>query len=224
MSKFFIAVPCMDQLPARFAQSLAMLRRPGDTLVGFEIGSLVYNSRNNLAKAAIKSEADWVLWLDSDMTFRPDFLERMVKVCEDNDIEFLSGLYFRRNPPYSTVLFDKLEATEKGCAYTTFESVPDGIFEVGGCGFGGVLMKTDVLLDVAGKYGRIFDPLPGMGEDISFCWRARQCGYKIFCDSSLEMGHIGYAEITRGYFEAFRKGDDNAGESKTGNEDLDDSL
>lgn len=203
--KVFIAVPCMDQLPARFCQSLAMLQRAGDTVVGFEIGSLVYFSRNNLAKAAIKAEADWVLWLDSDMTFPPDLLQRMLKTCEENGLDFLSGLYFRRNPPYSTVLYDRLEATDKGASYTTLESVPDGLFEIGGCGFGGVLMKTDVLMDVMGKFKRIFDPLDGLGEDLSFCWRARQCGYKLYCDASLEMGHVGYAEITRADFEAWRQ-------------------
>lgn len=206
--KVFIAVPCMDQLPARFCQSLAMLKGAGDTQVGFEIGSLVYFSRNNLAKAAIKAEADWVLWLDSDMTFPPDLLQRMLRICEENGLDFLSGLYFRRNPPYSTVLYDRLEATEKGASFTTFESVPDDLFEIGGCGFGGVLMKTDVLMDVMGKFKRMFDPLDGLGEDLSFCWRARQCGYKLYCDASLEMGHVGYAEITREYFEAWRKNED----------------
>lgn len=206
--KVFIAVPCMDQLPARFCQSLAMLQRAGDTQVGFEIGSLVYFSRNNLAKAAIKAEADWVLWLDSDMTFPPDLLQRMLKICEENSLDFLSGLYFRRNPPYSTVLYDRLEATENGASFTTLESVPDGLFEIGGCGFGGVLMKTDVIMDVMGKFKRMFDPLDGLGEDLSFCWRARQCGYKLYCDSSLEMGHVGYAEITREYFDAWRKNED----------------
>lgn len=203
--KLFIAVPCMDQIPARFAQSLAMLRRDGEAQVGFQIGSLVYSSRNDLAKTAIRIEADEVLWLDSDMVFDPDLLIRMRKIMYENDLDFLTGIYFRRNPPYSTVLFDRLERVDEKCSYSTFESIPDGLFEVGGCGFGGVLMKTDVLMDVAGKFGRLFDPLPSMGEDISFCWRARQCGYKIFAESSLLMGHVGYNVVTKDYFEAFRR-------------------
>lgn len=222
--KVFIAVPCMDQLPARFAQSLAMLKRHEDTVVSFEIGSLVYFSRNNLAKAAIKHEADWVLWLDSDMTFPPDFLVRMIRICEEKGLDFLSGLYFRRNPPYATVLYDRLEATDHGASFTTFEFVPDELFEIGGCGFGGVLMRTEVLMDVMGKFHRIFDPIDGMGEDLSFCWRARQCGYHLWCDPTLEMGHVGYAEITRGYFEAYRRGNDDAGTSKAGDEDLDERV
>lgn len=202
--KIFIAVPSMDTVPALFCQSLALLQRAGDTMIGFEVGSLVYNARNNLARQAVKAEADYVLWLDSDMVFAPDLLQRMMKVCKENDIDFLTGLCFRRKPPYTPCLFDRLEKMENGASYTALMSVPDGRFKVGGCGFAGVLMTTDVLLSVMAKFdGRMFDPLPGFGEDVAFCWRARQCGYDIWCDSDIELGHVGNCIVTRKYFEAY---------------------
>ena len=201
--KVFIAVPSMDIVPALFCQSLALLQRAGDTMIGFEVGSLVYNARNNLARQAIKAEADWVLWLDSDMVFSPDFLQRMLKVCTENDIDFLTALCFRRKPPFTPTLFDRLEKVDKGASYTALMSVPDGRFKVGGCGFAGVLLSTDVLLSVASKFGRMFDPIYGFGEDLAFCWRARQCGYDIWCDSDIEMGHVGQTIVTRAYFEAY---------------------
>ena len=201
--KVFIAVPSMDIVPALFCQSLALLQRAGDTMIGFEVGSLVYNARNNLARQAIKAEADWVLWLDSDMVFSPDFLQRMLKVCTENDIDFLTALCFRRKPPYTPTLFDRLEKVDKGASYTALMSVPDGRFKVGGCGFAVVLLSTDVLLSVASKFGRMFDPIYGFGEDLAFCWRARQCGYDIWCDSDIEMGHVGQTIVTRAYFEAY---------------------
>ena len=225
MSKVFIAVPSMDTLPALFCQSLALLQRAGDTMIGFEVGSLVYNARNNLARQAIKAEADWILWLDSDMVFGPDLLQRMMKVCTENDIDFLTALCFRRKPPYTPCLFDRLEKIDKGASYTALLSVPEGRFKVGGCGFAGVLISTQVILDVGAKFnGRMFDPLEGFGEDVSFCWRARQCGYDIWCDSDIELGHVGSCVVTRGYFEAFNKGVNDVSESKTGEEDLDDGL
>ncbi len=204
--KVFIAVPSMDTLPALFCQSLALLQRAGNTMVGFEVGSLVYNARNNLARQAIKAEADWVLWLDSDMVFRPDLLQRMLKVCTENDIDFLTALCFRRKPPYTPCLFDRLEKVDKGASYTTLMSVPEGRFQVGGCGFAGVLLSMDVLLSVAARFnGRMFDPIDGFGEDVAFCWRARQCGYDIWCDSEIEMGHVGQFVATRAVFEAYSK-------------------
>lgn len=204
--KTFIAVPSLDTVPALFCQSLALLQRAGDTMIGFEVGSLVYNARNNLARQAIKAEADYVLWLDSDMVFSPDLLQRMMKVSKENGIDFLTGLCFRRKPPYTPCLFDKLERLENGAgaSYTALMSVPEGRFKVGGCGFAGVLMTTDVILSVSAKFGgRMFDPLPGFGEDVAFCWRARQCGYDIWCDSEIELGHVGNCIVTRKYFEAY---------------------
>lgn len=222
--KVFIAVPSMDTIPALFAQSLALLQRDCDVQIGWEVGSLVYHARNNLARQALKTDADYVLWLDSDMVFAPDTLQRMLKVCKDNDIDFLTAVCFRRKPPYTPCLFDRLEKVEKGASYTALMSVPDGLFQVGGCGFAGVLMSSDVLLSVQAKFnGRMFDPMDGFGEDVSFCWRARQCGYEIWCDSSIEFGHVGNCIVTRGYFEAYNGGG-NVSESKTGEEDLDDSL
>lgn len=208
--KVFIAVPSMDTVPALFCQSLALLQRAGDTMIGFEVGSLVYNARNNLARQAIKAEADWVLWLDSDMVFSPDFLQRMLAVCQENNIDFLTALCFRRKPPYTPTLFDRLEKIEKGASYTALLSVPDGRFQVGGCGFAGVLMSTDVLLSVASKFdGRMFDPINGFGEDVAFCWRARQCGYEIWCDSEIEMGHVGQCVVTRAFFDAYNQQQEN---------------
>ena len=221
--KVFIAVPSMDSVPAFFAQSLALLQRDCDVQIGWEVGSLVYHARNNLARQALKSDADWVLWLDSDMVFAPDTLQRMLKVCKDNDIDFLTAVCFRRKPPYTPCLFDRLEKVDKGASYTALMSVPEGLFKVGGCGFAGVLMSSDVFLSVQSKFGRMFDPMDGFGEDVSFCWRARQCGYDIWCDSSIEFGHVGNCIVTRGYFEAYNGGG-NVSESKTGEEDLDDSL
>lgn len=204
--KVFIAVPSMDTVPALFCQSLALLQRAGDTVIGFEVGSLVYNARNNLARQAVKSEADYVLWLDSDMVFVPDLLQKMLRVARENDIDFLTALAFRRKPPYTPTLFDKLEKVDKGASYTTLMSVPEGRFKVGGCGFAGVLMTTDVLLSVMARFeGRMFDPLPGFGEDVAFCWRARQCGYDIWCDSDIELGHVGNCIVTRKYFEAYNR-------------------
>lgn len=205
--KVFIAIPSMDTVPALFCQSLALLQRAGDTVVGFEVGSLVYIARNNLARQAIKAEADYVLWLDSDMVFSPDLLQRMLKVCQENNIDFLTGLAFRRKPPYTPCLFDKLEKIDKGASYTALVSVPDGRFKVGGCGFAGVLMTTDVLLSVMAKFdGQMFEPMKGFGEDVAFCWRARQCGYDIWCDSDIELGHVGNCIVTRKYYEAYQEG------------------
>lgn len=202
--KTLIAVPCMDQVPAQFASSLAMLQKTGEVAVAFNVGSLVYTSRNQLALRAINMGADYVFWLDSDMMFEPDTLERMLKTCEEKNIDFLSGLYFRRVAPFTPVLFDTLEMTENECKWTEPKDIPDDIFEIGGCGFGCVLMKKDVLFMTLAEHKDMFTPMNGVGEDLSFCWRARQSGFKIYCDPAISLGHIGHQIITRDFYRVYK--------------------
>ena len=206
MSKILIAIPCMDQVPAPFAQSLAMIQKTEDNVAcSFQMGSLIYTSRNNLALQAMKAEFDYMLWLDSDMVFQQDLLVQMKQTMDERGLDFLTGLYFRRVPPFTPVLFDQLDIDEDGaCTWTDFKDVPEGLFKVGGCGFGCVLIKTDVLFDVQAKFGEMFNPIANMGEDLSFCWRARQCGYDIWCDPSLVCGHVGYTVINDKFYQSYR--------------------
>lgn len=202
--KIMIAIPCMDQVPVPFCQSLALLQKVDECTLAMNAGSLIYASRNKLATQAIQMDADYVLWLDSDMTFPPDTLARMVKTATENNIDILTGLYFRRVPPYSPVLFDRLEIKKNDiCSWSEFETIPEGLFEVGGCGFGCVLVNTEVFLSVQSAYNNMFAPIGNNGEDVAFCVRARGCGYKIWCDPSLVCGHVGYSVINDQFYNAF---------------------
>ena len=207
--KILIAVPCMDMVSARFAQSLATLKKVGKCTVSFLIGSLIYDSRNKLAGMAVEMDADYILWFDSDMVFQPDTLERMMKVLDAHpQIDVLSALYFRRGHPFTPVLFSKLEVNEKGSLdFEDVKELPDYLFEVAGCGFGCVLMKTDMLLDIAGKEGGgvWFTPIANSGEDCSFCIRARENGYRIFCDPNIHLGHMAYTPVTKGFYQALKE-------------------
>lgn len=193
----------MDQVPAPFCQSLAQIQKTGECVLAMKSGSLIYTSRNDLATQAIQIDADYVMWFDSDMVFKPDTMVRMLDTMQKNDIDILTGLYFRRVPPYSPVLFDKLEMKGEICLWSEFKTIPEGLFEVGGCGFGCVLMKTDVFFDVQSKFGNMFAPIANTGEDIAFCWRARNCGYKIVCDPSVICGHVGYSVVDDQFFKVF---------------------
>ena len=209
MRKILIAVPCMDQLPANFAQSLAWLTSYGvdDAKISicFNVGSLIYSSRDQLAKRALLDEADLVMWFDSDMTFNPDTLQRMLKLIDEGH-DMVTGVYYRRTPPFSAVAFKTMELNEEGTEFkwTEFDEIPNEPFEVEACGFGCVLMKTEIFVAVFSKFGQMFTPIVNCGEDIAFCWRARQCGYKIIADPSIGLGHVGHTIITKEFFDNYQ--------------------
>ena len=201
--KILIAIPCMDMVSARFAQSLATLKKVGKCTVSFLMGSLIYDSRNKLAGYALEMEADYILWLDSDMVFQPDTLERMMDTLNKHPhIDILSGLYFRRTTPFTPVLFNKLERDGETLVFEDVKEVPNDLFEVAGCGFGCVLMKTDCLFGIGMNW---FTPFVDAGEDCAFCMRAREKGYKIYCDPNISLGHMGYAPITKDFYLAMKE-------------------
>lgn len=217
MRKILIAVPCMDQVPAQFANSIATLTSYGiegvEISLRFNLGSLVYTSRNYLALMAMQEEADLIMWFDSDMVFNPDTLLRLLKDIDDG-ADFVTGVYYRRTSPFTPTLFSKLDINEEGVAiWDQIEEVPDkGLFEVAGCGFGCVLMKTDIARDVFKKFGRLFSPIGEVGEDLSFCWRARECGYKLMCDPDIPLGHVAHTMVTKDFYKNYKK----ASEGKKG--------
>lgn len=203
-----IAVPSMDMVPAVFCQSLAMLQKEGNCAIAFQVGSLVYDSRNALGKKALEMGADFVFWLDSDMVFEPSVLRDMMATMEEKDLDILTGIYYRRREPYTPTIFKQADIKDGTCIVQNFLEIPNEIFEIAACGFGCILMKGQVLFDVMAKYGDMFSPIGRVGEDISFLWRARECGYKVFADPSIKLGHFSQQIVTRQFFEAYKEAKD----------------
>lgn len=201
--KTLIAVPCMDQVPAQFCQSLANLKKVGECEINFKISSLIYTSRDALAKEAIASKAKYILWLDSDIVFPPDLMIRMINTIEEDTI--LTGVYYRRGKPFTPVLFEDLELTEEGWKWSDLPYMRNHPFEVGGCGFGCVLMPTEAVIGVSLNFKQLFNPISGIGEDLSFCWRARQSGYRIICDPDIQVGHVGHLVINEDFYNTYKE-------------------
>lgn len=203
--KIMICVPCMDMTTVTFTQSLATLRKVGETQIIFKTGSLIYSSRNQLAADAIKAGVDYVVWFDADMSFQPDTLERLIQRLEEG-CDIISGLYFRRLAPFTPVLFKWLNIDSVLNRWQGYDDYPeDSLFELQGIGFGCCAMKAEVLMDLIATEKQPFTPLEGFGEDLSFCIRARKHGYKIWCDSTIKCGHTGHITITEEYYKAFRE-------------------
>jgi hypothetical protein len=101
------------------------------------------------------------------------------------------GLYFKRELPVTPVIYRAIDA-EKGRAEVYADYPRDSLFEIAGCGFGAVMMTTELLrrADAEFKTGP-FTPLLKLSEDLSFCARAATAGARIGCDSRVKVGHVG---------------------------------
>lgn len=206
--KTLIAVPCMDMMPTGFVQSLLYLEKGENVSVNFRANSLVYDSRNILSLTAIEQGFDRVMWIDSDMMFTKDAMKILSADMDGRDWktgdiidrpkDFVTGVYCKRRPPYTPVMYNELDEPTTGPDgkpvphITDYVDYPDDkLFHIKGCGFGFCITSTKLLKDVWDHFGPAFSPYPWAGEDISFCHRVNKLGYQIWCDSRVICGHIG---------------------------------
>lgn len=195
--KYLIAIPCMDSVATGFAESLLNLEKPADTKVCFKTGSLIYDSRNLLSLTAIQGGFDRVLWLDSDMIVPADAMMRLAQDMDETGADMVTGVYYRRNFPVTPVIFRSIDkpAEINGSMVAQipcYEDYPMGdLFPVGACGFGCVMTSVKLLKRIWDNQGPAFHPVMWAGEDIAFCWRVKQAGVRILCDSLVQCGHIG---------------------------------
>lgn len=184
--KTLIAIPAMEQMHSWTVQCLENLNKVGECKTEFVIRMQVDAARNELAKRACAGGYDRVLWIDSDMTFEPDLMERLSDGLNAG-YDVMTGLYFKRTFPLEPVIYKYID-TEKPEAVTYCDYPQDTLFPIAGCGFGAVLMKTEVLADLSEPP---FLPFLHLSEDLSFCVRALEKGRKIGCDSRVKCGHMG---------------------------------
>lgn len=197
--KTLIAIPCMESIPTVTVKSLLALQHDENIEISFTMNSLIYDARNLMARKACENGFDRIMWIDSDMVFEPDLYERLSARINEG-YEFVTGLYFSRRMPIIPIIYKGVTCEEKDGKYyphaIEYDNYPkDAIFKVEGCGFGGCMMTTKMVLDIAEKFGLPFSPILGFSEDLSFCERAKQAGHEIYCDSSIKLGHRSYCVI-----------------------------
>ena len=188
--KTLIAVPAFDNIATKFVECLtALLQRlykDGVSVdVKFITGTLVHAARDKLAIHAIQNGYTHVLWLDADMVFDDELLYDLQFSHKD----FVTGIARSRRPPYVSCLFSDMSRIQR------VEEYPTDTFRVAGCGFACVLIKTEILKAVREKFNTCFLPTADLGEDLAFCDRAAKCGYAIWAEPAVKVGHIGHIVI-----------------------------
>ncbi len=192
----------------QFVESLKSLMKvkiePGDTPI---LDQIEYRYRGDVARSLHASkfmEYDYdAIWLvDADMKFHINNLSRL----REHDKDIVTGNYFRRNAKGKSSII-ALE-NGKGVPYTHIGErllPPSGLHdkiigkEITNCGFGNVLIKKHVLVDVVTSLRPFEPPLalgpfpeitdgnyPTLGADFRFFAIARSLGYKIWLDSHIE--------------------------------------
>lgn len=208
--KVVVAYPHAHEVSARFHKSLLNLfvhdaHNHGRVVLGGghlanSSGANIVGARNEIVEAFLdtfsgRDAPDWLWFIDTDMTFAPDILDRLVAAAHPEKRPILGALCF------ALLNGDEVSPTVYGFSNDQrvvryFEYPRDQLFQVGATGTGCLLIHRSVLEKMRGLYEKPYQwfqetalGLRQVGEDITFCIRAGMLEIPIHVDSRIRCGH-----------------------------------
>lgn len=153
-------------------------------------------------------DVPWLLWVDTDMGFSPDSLERLMEVADPTDRPVVGGLCFVQMEPdpdgmggFSTraapTIYDwtQTEDAKQGFA-VRWDYSANTLLRCDGTGSAFILIHRRVLELMVEKlgpvwYDRVTNPTTKalIGEDLSFCLRAGSLGVPVHVHSGVRTTH-----------------------------------
>ena len=192
MSKVTIAVISNRQIKPKTTQSLLELIARGGYDFHFalaEHGYTIAENRVVCAVQALNNKSDYMLFIDDDMVFPPETLDILIK--QDKDI--IGPAYRGR-----TIESKRTAALLEGGFVDLDETTEDKYkktFECNAKGTGVLLIKMEIFKKMKRPwFDFIYDKKVGictLGEDYFFCKKAKELGYKVWCDPTIRIGHLG---------------------------------
>lgn len=180
-------------------------------------GSNLSAPRNRLAKDFLEHDgANWLLMVDTDMTFPPNALDRLIERADPKERPIVGGLCFGFDDPdrrghHAPTLYGIAEDENGNARIARLDSeIPvDVMFQVAGTGAAFLLVHRSVFERFnefikspedspnKGAFNEIFPYFQEtsyfggpVGEDLTFCIRAGFLGFPVYVDTGLHIGHI----------------------------------
>lgn len=204
--KFFLGIPCekgwmRSEASLSFAANLLYLKDKG-----FEVDALIiphesaFNARAIIVEEAQKAGADWLGMMDDDMVLNPETFYQLIQ----HNVDVVIPLTTSRKHPFELVIYD-LVKPKPGMEdlyqyrYQPKTKVRKGLNECQGLGTGVVLFRTSIFTRIMRPWFTVIPPTAledgritqATGEDLFFCTRARQFGFKLHYDGDIQVGHVG---------------------------------
>jgi len=158
-------------------------------------------SKTERIKAFGGKDYDYVMWIDSDQVFGPEHLERLLKRMDDPNVHIVGGaIKVNTGPEFAFGFYDKhlMNQCELKRWTTDIMQGRQALIEVDYMGLAFTLVRKGVFESLKFPWFTAMpwnvveggeDLLGDMGEDLSFCWRLQNKGYKLYIDPTVRIGH-----------------------------------
>lgn len=146
-------------------------------------GPSLPDNRNRVFDYA-KKRNEHLLFIDSDIVFKTSDVARIAAHL-DAGYDALTGVYVLGREPYPPAIFERIEGDYK------LTLPKKGLNEIGACGGGFLGIHQKVVQKLGDNpFCNIWEGDIQHGEDISFCHRLHQAGFKLWCDSEVNVGQV----------------------------------
>ena len=203
--KLGIALPVTDdRTPTQFWISFTVMEKPGnyEFLVPKFYPDNSYDSRaavrNALVLQAIDNGCSHLIMMDTDQIYPVNTLQKLLA----HGVDVVAAKVHRRWPPFDPIMYRGELFKYKHIPQEEWKN-KEGLFEIDATGTGCILYDMEVFKNVEYPWYEILTKSDGsvVGEDICFCSKLRNAGYKIFMDTSVKVGHLSTMVITESFYE-----------------------
>lgn len=189
--------------------------------LGLKSSANISSARNKMCEVFLdKSDAEWLWMVDTDMTFAPDTLARLVEHADPERAPIVGGLCFGEEDGLLFATCYELAGTcEDDMQFIRYHTWPENaMFQVFATGAACLLIHRGALEKVrdyrhvhsgtgqpTGQVGfspvfpwfqeREFNGGP-MGEDVTFCFRAGMAGLPVYVHTGITLGHVKTRSLT----------------------------
>jgi hypothetical protein len=196
----FLAVAAYDGLASAFVTSLFASQARIEYRIDLEIFSgncHIDDSRNRLVRDFLETDCEQLIFLDSDVMWHESDLKKLI----DHDRDIVAGIYPLKNDdedyPVAPLPGERW-ADEYGLVEVA--GVPTGFLKIKRRVFEALYNTVPHHRSKEDGYGRLLIPvlfertlngLSRRGGDYEFCRKAREAGFKVYVDPSMQLGHVG---------------------------------
>lgn len=192
----------------------------GFLAVRYGTGGIV-DARNEAAARFLSGDAEWLFWVDTDMGFAPDTVDRLIASADPESRPVVGALCFAqrevaldgmggfRCEPVPT-LYQWAQNTDGHHGFAPMLDYPrDSVVPVAGTGSACLVVHRSALqavVDHSGPapYTRMANPSTGqmVGEDLAFCARLAAAGVPVHVDTSVRATHLKRLWLAEGDYDA----------------------
>lgn len=182
-----------------FAAATTSLILPQGSRTSWHTGCYVVDSCNR-AVMGMNTDEDWICFMGDDHVFSPFMMLQLLGQMYKHDLDVIVPVCFRRSFPPVPVLYtwadDVVEAQDAGTKAwyeLNLDDYPDGgLVEVDAAGSAGMIVRQRVLKKMIDEEKLPFFELGvgQWGEDLHFCWKVKEMGFKIWADLDVPLGHM----------------------------------